>query len=536
MCTLKHRFLTWALAVVLTCASPLGMVSAASYSGGTGFDFGVIPGYPAMNNAAGVEPILDVGISFGGGPDLGCAGIDLFGYIETTFNFNFNVDRFVNNLKTKVAKWALTQMMATPQIAAVFDTLNQMENFRWDMFNENCDIGEVKEEAKKWFIKDCAKKPGMSEIKCQEQYEAESVGYLKRAAEKWQKILESVGSMESVLKGTSFCEDKETREKSYVCGLMGFIPTMQFCHTSSSGGGLGCAKIGDIDIGETPLGFPFLLDAATSVFGEKVYNSNANMIENMASNMGIDEIKLLARKAVAAGDPPAPDISTLGKLSKEYIGDVGCSNWDPLARQRQLASLAGGGYTVPPYAAHKTQVESILESSGLSQGLSAMKAADAKEAKEMMVVAVGCVANHEVPLSTETEILLLSKPRSTREEFRQAVAIQASVIMVKRVMSFVENKLKDAKSQLGDPKEHMSYFDGGGCEGDPIPDDQVVKMKAEGTLPSGPCEDIQADKYEMPRKGLEIMISSLKQMQIKLEDKEKTSTWWAEKGRALRGK
>lgn len=538
---MRTYFALLLVAVVAFAATPItapqaqfGGVSNGSlnFNDRNSFDFGVLPGFSG-GFGGGVEPILEVGVSTGGGADfLGCAGVDLFSFSQTTFNFNFDVDRFVQNLRTRVAKWALTQLLATPQIAAVFDTLNQLENFRWDQFNESCDIGEIEEDALNIFVKSCAKQTGQSEAICRGRYDEESTNLLKNAANQYLNFDRSFKSLLDVLPGTDFCKGAGGAQKGAVCALSAFIPQMRFCHASDTGGA-GCKTVGGIDFGDTPLGAPILLEASYKVFGDRVFGVVDNMLQQQIDANGLAPLELGASRLGSVDLLPPHDISTLSTTAQEYTKFVGCRQVLPFARERQLASLLNGGNgltdtgSFSDFPQFATDIRSDLNAAGLAAGFQ-VAGLSADEASELITVAMACVANEKVNPPLSYRIGLFRLPRSERQNQLAAFANESAIVTVTSLLRYTQSKLSNAQAQFGIDRDVAPVYAGDTCPtGDAIATAEALNPRMEAIRreagdPVVICDDIELPKPQIVGDGFRAANASLeRQLQI-LEDDQRS--------------
>ena len=526
-----------AFAVMLLLATPLtdGHTQARNnYSGNTSFDFGVLPGFSGgFNQGGGVENILEVGIVTGGGADfLGCAGVDLFSFAETTFNFNFNVDRFVNNLKTKVSKWALTQMMATPQIAAVFDTLNQMENFRWDMFNESCNLGEIKADAREQATQFCVSQTGMSEARCRERYDSEATGYLTQAADMMLNFDRAFGTILDAVQDTHFCSGSTPGSGiqdggDAACALIGFIPQMRFCHTSDTGGA-GCATVGDIEMGEQMLQYPFLLEAGADIYAEQIFGSTQNMLEGLLGERTLDEMRLAAsglEAALRSGDiEQFPAYNDLSPVTQDYLRTTGCSFYQPNIAENKFYELLTG--TPAPdglladFDEFRTQMRGTMDAQGLASGFEAM-GASADEAEELLTAAITCAGNEDNHISIPFHLELLTYSRERRENLAQFAAVQASGGVISKLIRYTRTQLQIALGQLDSGDTIHPTFPSGGC-----PDNEVALSDADlARIPAderpAPCTDITVERPQFVLNGIRVALETLENQQNIIDEQRR---------------
>ena len=108
-----------------------GVVRAPSAGGGSGA------------SGAQQRPILEVGSSFDAGGILGCAGLDIKGMLDNTFNVGNLGDEFKNYLQNTIATEALSLLYSQPGVSQVLDGMKAIGHARVSIQQEQCNAQEI---------------------------------------------------------------------------------------------------------------------------------------------------------------------------------------------------------------------------------------------------------------------------------------------------------------------------------------------------------------------------------------------------------
>ncbi|MCP5405705.1 MAG: hypothetical protein H6922_05745 [Pseudomonadaceae bacterium] len=168
-----------------------------------------------------------LGVSVGKGLDLGCGGINIGSFIDIQFNMEDISQEMMQSMKTMVAKEILIRVLgAIPQLAAAQDFLQNLANERFKMFQANCDMGEIRAEAKKRYQEQCARdrqegKISESEyVRCINMHDSVKADMAKMSKEISQFVCGfSQQPMQSML--PSLCQSSD---QSVGCFIGSFLP------------------------------------------------------------------------------------------------------------------------------------------------------------------------------------------------------------------------------------------------------------------------------------------------------------------------
>ncbi len=197
---------------------------------------------PLRNNTT--TTLFEVNVSGEAGGDLlGCSGIDLFSFSDISFNMSNIMDNFAQHLKSVVAKNLMSSLLQSPQIMSIFSDIQALGSMRFDMFNESCDVGEIKKAAKQMFVDRCVAKAGGKDdakVLCQTQYDKESRGIIKKLSDKYQKKLTETGgniteTLRPAICGTEGCALMTLLPQMRVCTVLNFTEVCEGVNTTQTG-------------------------------------------------------------------------------------------------------------------------------------------------------------------------------------------------------------------------------------------------------------------------------------------------------------
>ncbi len=166
LCRLVTGFIR--ISAIFACILAAPAHAQANYSGPNSYKFG-LPGSFYGGNYGGTTA-LEIGFKTNAGSNfLGCAGVGLFDYLQTTFNASNIIDQLKTNMQTMLAKTLLTTAMSVPQISAIFDTLNAFGNAKFDLFKQSCDMSSIRKDAKEMYMSRCTA-DGKNPATCDEEW------------------------------------------------------------------------------------------------------------------------------------------------------------------------------------------------------------------------------------------------------------------------------------------------------------------------------------------------------------------------------
>lgn len=88
----------------------------------------------------------------------GCGGVGQADYTTALFNMPEIFDKFKKDVNSDLAKQILTYNYSLPQTAALFDTLNNYGNARYQQFQKACNLNALQEDAKEQYMQACVPK------------------------------------------------------------------------------------------------------------------------------------------------------------------------------------------------------------------------------------------------------------------------------------------------------------------------------------------------------------------------------------------
>lgn len=240
--TLGRLFAFTAL-ISLGFAASAQAQTGGSFSSNNAYQFGGMPGSFGYNNT-GSTTVFDAGFRNTGGLNLlGCGGIGAFNFMNTTFNMNNIIDQLKQNMQTMLAKQLLIQAMSIPQVSAIFDTLNAFGNARFSLFNQSCNLNQIKKEARQKIIDSCIATHGGDKAKpadvqtCQQDFDKDSnIG--KFVATAFKNIC-GFENFNQAIRPTA-CRDANGNATSS-CAFMAFIPQVRLNLSGGVGGNSGSA-------------------------------------------------------------------------------------------------------------------------------------------------------------------------------------------------------------------------------------------------------------------------------------------------------
>lgn len=111
------------------------------------YAYGGVLRAPSNGGSAGSgmeqRPILEVGSNFDAGGVLGCAGLDISGMLENTFNVGNLGDEFKNYLQNTIATEALSLLYSQPGVSQVLDGMKAIGHARVSIQQEQCNAQEI---------------------------------------------------------------------------------------------------------------------------------------------------------------------------------------------------------------------------------------------------------------------------------------------------------------------------------------------------------------------------------------------------------
>jgi hypothetical protein len=495
----------------------------SSYYRSRGFDFGDIPGFSGGFQTGGTETILEAGFNGGSGGDfLGCSGINMFDFLETTFNMGEIVDNFTQYMKTMVAKWALTQLFSSPQLAAIFDTLQAFGNARLDMFKASCDIGEIKEEARRSFIEYCVEKQGgttKARAQCEQNYDKGSSDVIMEAANKYLNFQAANSNLQDVLNRTNFCGQGEVstgRPASASCALSALVPQMRLCISggtkSSSFNTCGDINASGAQMADQIIGYPLLMTAAHNIFGAAVFRPIFGKVEDVTGQVGRDQAEFSRRNQLAKGATGQPlnilpngnnttaaatmffDYDLAPVAFAQSSGNTGgtgkeeaeatiksfkkfmqCSQDDPFADLKGFIAQVNSDWNVNIDTSDLERIpeemqKKISEMVNIDPAIdgarfSKLTQQDLPATAMLLDTAIRCVFNHQIHLSVDTMLELQLLGVEQKGAYFNAAANRAAYLVTEVVMRFVKHKIYEAHVQLASNPKPPIYYSEPNCNG-----------------------------------------------------------------------
>ncbi|PIZ29796.1 MAG: hypothetical protein COY40_06120 [Alphaproteobacteria bacterium CG_4_10_14_0_8_um_filter_53_9] len=432
------------------------LAQTGSYSGGSNYQYS-LPGYTGLGGG-GTTPLFEANVSGDGGFDLGCGGIGLFDFVKATFNVGEIMEQFKASMQTMVAKFILTQLMSIPQIAALFDTLNAFGNARFDLFQQSCDIGEIKQEAKNLCKDRCLAKPGMGPTQCESQCN-NGGGMLASVSKELKDKLIKNEDVTNVLRGT-LCNDGSgsyNAEKDS-CFIMNFIPQFKLCLRSS----IGEKCVGEYGAKPPPLSVATLQDAgqsATSAYLsplDSFYRSASHMAipksirERAAANAAMRAGK--GEKAASCGAKAKKKDEKTQRLIDEYSGSIGCKESTALnvscLYQEELAKLSPNAPTLNA----DVDISAIQNTFGakLTGNMQSIMGNDLEGLKEVLAVGVACQLNEGMNDPFLWNDIATTNP-SEGSSFVASMSYETGYQLGISVASFVKNWISGKLPEIGLP-------------------------------------------------------------------------------------
>jgi hypothetical protein len=496
--------------------------SGSSYRSST-FDFGDVPGFSGGFQSGGTETILEAGFNGGSGADfLGCSGINMFDFLETTFNMGEIVQNFTQYMKTMVAKWALTQLFSSPQLAAIFDTLQAFGNARLDMFKASCDIGEIKEDARRSFIEYCVEKQGgttEARAQCEQNYDKGSADVIMEAANKYLNFQAANSNLQDVLNMTNFCGQGEVasgRPASASCALSALVPQMRLCISggtnSSSFNTCGDINASGTQMADQIMSYPLLMTASHNIFGSAIFRPIFGRVEEATNQIGRDRAEFSRRSQLAKGAAGQP-LNILPSANQSAAATNTFFNYDlaPVAFGESDGGAGGKGQddaeaTIKafkkfmqcsqddPFSDLKGFIEQVnqdwkvnIDTSDLERipeemqkkisemvnidpaidgaRFSKLTQQDLPATAMLLDTAIKCVFNHQIHLSVDTMLELQLLGVDQQSAYFNAAANRAAYLVTEVIMRFVKHKIYEAHVQLASNPKPPIYYSEPNCNG-----------------------------------------------------------------------
>ncbi|MDD9911434.1 MAG: hypothetical protein OXR68_06665 [Alphaproteobacteria bacterium] len=557
------------LSLAFPSASTAEKFGSLRYSGGKSFEFLDLPGYYGYGEST--ETLIEVNASGGGGIDLlGCGAVDIFSFMNIQYQIADIIENFTQYMKTMVAKWLLTQLFSSPQLGAIFDTLQAFGNARLDMFKANCDIGQIRADAKRQAVDYCIEEKTKTlgreaAVKnCTENASKSTADKLVEAADKLLNFQAINSKVNDVLRETAACG---ASEKDGACFLATIASGFRLCgyrgvgnkRNSKGGciGGRGAEQTSQV------IKYPTLFSAANEVFYDGIYNvldevasevvtkyslAQIDMaLDNLASKQSSDAGKITMSQyqffkydldPVQFGALSEKDSQKLDKIVEEFIEFKGCGKSedggiiDPFAPTKmflkELNLIKDTGVKI-------THSEQDLENmaKGLSQIIDLKGSSDAKkqagldiqQAAKLLNVGVVCVANHDIHASMSMLIKMKKLPIDDQAAILRATSLQASKIFIRSLMEFVKYQLEKAGPDFDEwANEGVdTYYADGGC-------DKASKMISRKKGVEKGLQPCDKEKWKHPaiKTALEMMLKQLDIQMKAMESREKERKGWAD--------
>ncbi|HEX2859123.1 MAG TPA: hypothetical protein VHP58_02880 [Alphaproteobacteria bacterium] len=362
---------------------PVQAQSSGYYGGSNAYQFGGQPGFFGGNQSAGRVNVFNVSAAAGNSTNfLGCGGIGIFNFSKLTFNANNVIDQLKSSMQTMLAKQLLTTAMSIPQVSAIFDTLNAFGNARFDLFNQSCNLNQIKKDARDAVIKKCVADGG-DQTTCQNNWDSQA------NAGKWLKdAMKNLCGFQNFNQSTRapMCKDDSGNAVSN-CALMAFMPqySLSFSGGASGSGGGGMCAGGSSNTGvRQPV---FVLQSSvdairgvSNVYGTKAINS---IQQARASGVTRAEMELAYQAAVkkcnedrancgkGGGGSAAiaqPGFVQLAKVDLTQLGFAADSTSTPDAMEGRFKKYIGCADNADPMALMKelnTQLQIIRPGASL---------------------------------------------------------------------------------------------------------------------------------------------------------------------------
>lgn len=468
-----------------------GTVDFSRTSGGPGSSvFGggsnpTIPFAPPGWEGGSDELVIDVGFQAGGSPILGCHGLDFDSFLDYQFNvptpeeFGNFAKRYVTN---EVSKFVITQIMATPELASLFETMQTMGNVKWEGLQTSCDMGEILEEANKLSTRRCVKdavESGMSQVaaenKCNEPKTKEDSDRLKAAAEKEQADEAANGSTRLALekqdpstqafsqcipdectKTMSPCDKKQVPAQCTVSNTFGYTNDVgtTVVYVMGEFHGEICKDLGRARCEMIAREVENYTMPATGIGQNGVLEKRGPQSGQLIISMQRNMPKLTLTSFAQSPAPSAPE--PLEVSVEEFKKYIGCTVDDPLADHKKLVSyLKAANITANDAQGLAQKMEGYVEKAEKMAGLGEAKKGgteslvqesihalpDGDMTGELLRVAVGCTYNHKLRQSaaTYTQLNLLEKADQTA--FTSAMGTQIANLSTIYFWSYIKHKL-----------------------------------------------------------------------------------------------
>ena len=397
--------------------------AATNYEGyyGGSLYHGDLGGFGYQSSGGG--DLVHASVNGGGNLDLGCGSLNIFDYMKTVFNVSDIATQLKAALQTMLAKMLLTYMMSIPIIAAAFDTLNAILDARFSMFQQSCNLDEIRAKAKQTVIADCIKQNGTAAtVQCQEQADPMK-SFISNS-------LKSLGANMSMFDKDpiramqdQFCDpkyDSSSSKQDPACLFMSFAP--RFCLNTSLGGGCtGPTQRPPISMAGVAYGFNRYngtvmnkgRDIAARVRQAKpgVTLADYQAIAQRADKLAAEAAAKDNGAASSAPGSASLDGNKLAMTNVSYVlsvyGDSGTTSSAKVLEEYQKLHLNGcspanRGDPLRTYKFIATAADQVLKEQGLS-GIdtdvsladSALKAAgiDANTASKMVEQTYNCLVN-----------------------------------------------------------------------------------------------------------------------------------------------
>lgn len=441
--------------------------ASGSYSSG-GSQYFALPSIGTGTGGKGAVTLFEADFNAGAGFDLGCGGVGLFDFMKSTFDLGNIVEEFKGSLNSMLSKALVTFAMSTPQIASLFDTLNAFGNARFDMFNQSCDINQIRADVKQKYMEKC-----IAEGKAPDQCTNMTGGaqdILEDVKKQFATLIRQAENINEFLRGPMCGGSSGVYNPNDMgCMVMAFMPQFRLCLRSSLGESCPSAGYG---ARPAPLSVGSLADLSTMGAGQYInnmasaYNSNRmrylprHIREQAAldavtqANNGVEpqgQQALRASSIMPAADSGGSDKTQ--QLIEEFRKQIACPNEENPFKLVQLymenvARLTG---TTAPTVNTEVDLTYIKDEVG-KQILGALKDAyanDVEGVKETLEIGTRCMlvrAAADDPF-TWIDITGLDNPGDA-VSYNESTANEVGYLLGMEIATFVQNMIKKGIVQL----------------------------------------------------------------------------------------
>lgn len=519
------------LALVMACG--VLPVQAQGVGVGNSYHFGnpLTGDLGGYYGGGGQEINIGMGLNDGVGLKIGCDGIDIMGYMKAQFNVSQFADRAQEMMKTFLAKQILTQLLSISEIAAAQDYLQKTLNDGFNIFNQNCDMGEIRKKAKQVYIdRECSQfEEGSSDyINCVDNYGGMKSRYSTFLNKFNKQICSFMQNPTDAMRGTLCGGDNP----STACIMMSYLP--RACYNSATCGKQVCVG-GENNVGP-PITMARVADA-NMLYVDIVSRKTAKLWDEVrAAYPKLEEadIKAIAIKGGAMAEvdlrggsttaavaaPTGLMLTSLKHIPLQFAGSDDADKmlekflssnkmavckanpklYDPLRIVRFIAKAANAElerYGVSERVNEDIKVEENEKvDAGEFFNLPAPGTAaanrlgiDAETASEMLEKAFGCTANTDILLSNPAALADVAiSPRVSFDDYHRGIGQRMSCAVVENVGRFILTEVRAARVKaLTEP--------------DAVKNWNTTVTNADGTTTDKNMGDVPADglKDELPK-------------------------------------